>query len=174
MLPLTLAALLFHPAALVPVLGSEDFAARAAAYATLDAWGDAALPVLRRHADHPDIEVRRAVTELLCAGKRRALERLAPYPCIDALWYDTRFQGYDADLLTYPLAVRYLDARGRDPYPYRQYAYATIDLISDLLDAGVPECVLRVLLAEMRRRDGMFLSKTHPQKEWWAEVFIRP
>ena len=182
---LILAALGIHPAALVPVLGSEDFAARVAAYRALERWGDAALRPLRAREDDADPEVRRAVAELLCACRQRALERIGPFPCVDALWYDTRhkwddgaggvsYGTYDSNLPTYEWAGPYLNARGRDGYPFAQYSLATIDLVNDLLDAGVPECVLRAMVAEMRRRDGVYLARNHAGRDWRAEVFRRP
>lgn len=50
---------------LIRQLGSRDFTEREAAFKTLDALGEAALPALRKAQNHSDLEIRRRIGELV-------------------------------------------------------------------------------------------------------------
>lgn len=146
-------------------LGHRSFAVREKAQAQLRALGRRAEPALRRAArSSPDLEVRRRAQGLLARLEAEATESFAPWPMIDALWYCEEQRRYAVageftpEGLRFRLCNQYLVRRGSDGPPWNNYRAATRDLAADWLAAGVPARLLRAVLAEMRRRDQLFLD----------------
>lgn len=151
-------------------LGSEDYHERRLAGDFLAARGWEAAAALRRGLASCDPEVRRAALVLYDDALAGAVASLGPPPMLDALWYDadSAQPGYRKDhspefRAAYERCNPYLERAGRDGWPYRGYYLATELWLRDELEAGRTAGDLRPLLAEMRRRDAVFLGRCRGQ-----------
>jgi hypothetical protein len=140
-------------------LGDDDLRTRGRAQADLVAFGQAARPVVRCLQKSRDPEVRRRAKEVHAALRRQALRSLWPFPCLDAAWYDTNRRLYRESGFVYEKLSPYLRRMDMKMYlGWDGYREATRIWVGDLYDAGVPLWAIKMCLAEMRRRDAVWIK----------------
>ncbi len=152
--------------ALVRRLAADDWSEREAASAALRARGWSARGALRRGLGSDDAEVRLRCRALYDDALGATLDWLlgADGVEIDAAYYVPGV-GYRRDFLwgvPWTVTEPYLAARGRDVWPWTNYRLACRDWLAAELEAGVPPWALAPVVAEMRRRDRVFLAGTMP------------
>lgn len=131
-------------------LGAESFAVRQRASRDLRQHGSRRLFRKLMTSRDPEVAIRaRRVYE---DWRGQVLTTLRPYPGLDALWYDTASRHYRYDSYLCSRYRSYLDRTGYCENN-ANYRWATYCWASDLLDAGLPVCCLRLIVMEMRRRD---------------------
>ena len=153
---------------LVRQLGHNDFHVRYKAEASLKRLDWRVVRYLPSNHQDPEITARLSQVRLVFAQDR--LDSFAPFPEIDAAWYDDKIRQYTSNgwpvwgkATTRSILEPYLNRIGRDNPPWHNYRLATREWVQDMLDAGVPEWFIRLCLAEMRRRDDVFLN-SHAEK----------
>ena len=150
---------------LVLSLGSDDYRQRESAQTILSQRGWSAQAALRSGGQLDDPEIRRRCATLLSEALERHLLTFGPFPEIDAAWYvvEPGKDGYRPDhnetfRARYDRMSPFLDAIEKDCWPYRNYYTATVNWLRFELESGADEEELRLLLAEMRWRDSVFLN----------------
>jgi hypothetical protein len=137
-------------------LSHVRFAVREAAQKRLVEVGRAALPSLRS-VNAADAETAARVAAAVAAILDAEVETLRPLPELDSIWWDGQTQWYRESLAPPGMLAR-ISALGRDGPPYANFFAATEGWVRDCLGAGMSPWVLRMFLAEMRRKDGQFLQ----------------
>jgi hypothetical protein len=144
-------------------LASPRYAVRQAAARTLVELGPVAKPALVRAAGSADAEVVHLAQTALLAIADGELEALAPFPEIDAAWFNVKTREYDAPV---PALEAYLDAVGKDGYPFANYRRACRWAVRDLLAAGLPAGYLRLWLADLHEKDAVFYAGITSGRHW--------
>lgn len=105
-------------------------------------------------------EVRRRVRCVYEYKRAVLLDSLAPFPCIDALWYDIERHSYRYDWSAYKWMEPYIRNIGWDYEgpAWESWRRPTRIWAGDLIDAGVPISVIRGVFWEMHRRDRDFFT----------------
>ncbi len=159
--------------ALVRRLAAEDWSERDRAGAALTRRGWAARAALRRGLAHDDPEVRHRCEALYAQALSDVIEGFGELPECDALYFDSErtvdgTRAYHRELfwgVPWMVSEPYLQRVGKDSWPWANYRLATRLWLTDWLQAGVPPWVLRPVVAEMHRRDEIFLNGTsEPQR----------
>jgi hypothetical protein len=143
-------------------LGDDSWHRREAATAALAAhpWRGPLLWLGRAHAD-PEIAARcRRVQQAQRAGLELAP---AEYPLLNSLWYDCASRSYvptawSAALVPYFAAAMACPDPAFDAASWPRYRQATRDWLRDSPAGALPGWLLAPPLAEMRRRDAVFMS----------------
>lgn len=112
----------------------------------------------------PDAETSRRAAVALGAIVEREAAALEPVPEIDAAWRDVRSHTYDhahapPDMYAHLTAAT---AQGStlSPRPYANFYAATRAWVRQQLTHGTSAPLLRLVLAEMHRRDADFLARS--------------
>ena len=148
-------------AKLIPQLGSRKFDERESASKQLAKLGPGALPQIRAAATHKDPEIAARANFLIDAFIEKEIAALGKMPCIDGAWYDEADHAYRTEFTVYGMIgwdqlEGYLASVGRDAWPWDNYREATRLWAVDRLADGMQPRVLRLILAEMDRRDKIY------------------
>jgi hypothetical protein len=145
-------------AAFVGNLNHPRYVVREQASKRLVEAGGTAKGVLRSAAASGDPETAARAKACLEAVVGVELEALRPFPEIDAAWYSVPDHTYSLprppDMSAHLRAVG-----GGSPFPWDTYFQACENWSREKLTAGTSPRLLRLILAEMHRRDGWFISR---------------
>lgn len=150
-------------AALVAKLGHPRFAVREKASKDLAAMGVSARIALRDAFKSADAETANRAHAIDAKIVDGLADSLWPWPFIDAHWYDTEARWYSQPIdMT---CIDFLQTAGPDGRPWHHYRIATGAWIKEKLNAGAGVKGLRMLLAEMHRRDAVFIGTQPPRDD---------
>ena len=139
-------------------LGNNRFAVREQAAKKLEAFGTVARVPLMRACRAKDAETANRAAAIFGRIVDAECNGLWPWPFADAAWWDTAARSYSQPRC--PVLVAHLDAVGRDGRPWHHYRLATGAWVRERLAAGVGVRGMRLILAEMHRRDASFIGTT--------------
>ena len=144
-------------AAAIAKLESPRFAVREKAAKDLEELGAIAKPALRSAFSHKDWEVRGRAETIFARLVEAEASSLWPMPFIDSFWWDPAKRNY-VSCEPFPEQVWFLNKAGRDARPYRNYRLATDAWVRTKLGDGANPRGLRLILAELHRRDEQFIG----------------
>jgi len=145
-------------------LGHVRFSVRELATARLSRADWSATPLLRDAARSPDPETAQRAAAALGMIVERELTALRPLPEIDAAWRIPSRHCYDERLAPKPMAACLTSALSDGVPPDRHFAayYRACERwVRGKLTEGASPRLLRLLLADMHRRDADFLKGSH-------------
>lgn len=90
---------------------------------------------------------------------------LWPMPYADAFWYDRTAKSYSLDREPFRVQEALLDMTGRDGRPWGNYRIACESWVRSQVRNGAPVRLLRPMLAELHRRDAVFIGTLNIGKD---------
>lgn len=154
-------------ASLLYKLESKQFKIRQEASRQITALGSPAIPQLRYRLNNTtSFHLKKVIPEIITNIASNEVPKWAPWPMIDALWYDCAQRQYirnktDRNWFLWKNYAKF------DKMPYTTYGIgwvslrqASSTLLRTSLENGVPPVLLYLLLEEMHRRDYMFMARS--------------
>lgn len=152
--------------ALYKDLDSDQFIVRQRASGELEKHAAKLLSRTRAFLNtNPSLEARNRAEKILELAVEAEVQTLGKCPFIDALWYDVVKSNFCSDMeypfvgRVYPLVLPYLDAVGRDGFPWNNYRTASRNMARDMIRAGYPTIFIHVIFHCMHERDEIFLAR---------------